>query len=321
MSRMIIENVPCQARHTKWFPNDSIRLKVTNRCPFSCHFCHHEGSRESGDLTIDAAVGRTLTELRDRLGLTQAHLTGGEPTVHPDVVALVGSLKDLGFSVKMTSNGQFDAGLLSDLRAVGLTGVNFSIHTLSPLKLASLQEPRRDITWAMRALQRQIENLRAGKKCGLDVKVNTVVEKDTDIFDIIDFCKTEGVKLRILDDLTPGSLSVERIVEVLASLRATVTMMNVIEQSSSYSYDIVCKDGFELRVKSIRKLVLRTLCGDCTMRDSCAEWFYGIRVEKVDETPKIRLCLHRQNTPAVQGLDEFLLSAQLAEMCGNSITA
>lgn len=313
---MIIENIPCQPDRISITKNDTLRIKVTNRCPFQCNFCHHEGSIKSQDLIIDSNLIHGLKRFYVDMKLIQAHLTGGEPTTYPLCLSFIRKLKSIGFIVKMTSNGQLAPSLLKRLKKAGLDGINFSIHTLNPIKLGSIQRPIKNFEWGIKSLQRQLRNLKAAKELGLSIKINTVVQNDSDILDIISFCKSEGIELRILDDLNPCSLSIQRIIEILTSMKAIITGINLVDKASGYSYNIISKDGFKFGVKAIRKNVLRTLCGECRTRDTCKEWFYGIRLEQVGSKALVRLCLHRQDYPAIQTLEEFFESKQFIELSG-----
>ena len=317
---MITENIPFLSEKINILRNDTLRIKVTNRCPFQCNFCHHEGNAISQDLLIDNKLIRALKIFRSDLALTQAHLTGGEPTCFKSCLCFIRTLKLLGFRVKMTSNGQFPKSILKRLQRAGLDGINFSIHTLNPIKLGNIQKPMKNYEWGLKALGKQLGNLIASRQIGLNVKINTVVQNDSDILDIINFCKAEGIELRILDDLNPMSLSIHRIIEILTSMEATIIGLNITEKSSGYSYDVISKDGFRFKVKSIRKNMLRTLCGDCRIRDNCTEWYYGIRMEQMGDDAWVRLCLHRQDFPALQKLDEFFESKQFCELSEKEIT-
>src|SRR5690606_32095742 len=68
--------------------------------------------------------GEALTMLGNALDLTELHLTGGEPTLHPAVARLTKIAVDAGFRVGMTSNGERGDRVLADCAAAGLDRVN-----------------------------------------------------------------------------------------------------------------------------------------------------------------------------------------------------
>ena len=73
-------------------------------CNFRCPYCHN------AELLGDAAPIMTVEELLAFLGkrrgiLDGVCITGGEPTLHPGLAELIRYVRDLGFSVKLDTNG------------------------------------------------------------------------------------------------------------------------------------------------------------------------------------------------------------------------
>lgn len=312
---MYLERIACTASQVEVSRFDSLRIKVTNRCPWRCRFCHKEGSPCSQDLALSEPLLSAFHKFATDFGFKEAHLTGGEPSWYPECVRLVSKLHSMGFEVKMTTNGQFDTELLEHLADSGLHGINFSIHTLNPDKLSIIQAPSRSVEWGKRALENQLRNLQAAREIGLGVKINAVVQDSVDdAIDVINFCRREAIDLRLLNDLSLGSLSVEKIIEILKSLGAEIEGINLVDGVSSYSCRVATRTGFHFSVKAIRRCSLRTMCGYCHIRDQCEEWFYGIRIEQIGDKPMVRLCLHRQDFPSVQTIEGFFGSEQFREV-------
>ena len=74
-------------------------------CDFRCPFCHNfELADGSSKPVMDE--GELLGFLQKRRGLLDGvAITGGEPCLHPGLPALMGKLKDLGYAVKLDTNG------------------------------------------------------------------------------------------------------------------------------------------------------------------------------------------------------------------------
>lgn len=102
--RLLFETTLFHLDRIQVLKNDTLRIKVTNNCSFSCDFCHHEGSLKSRNLALNEGLIHGLKRLYTELHLTQAHLTGGEPTSYQHCRELIGELKSIGYRVKMTSN-------------------------------------------------------------------------------------------------------------------------------------------------------------------------------------------------------------------------
>ncbi|MBS1263053.1 MAG: 7,8-dihydro-6-hydroxymethylpterin dimethyltransferase [Methanonatronarchaeales archaeon] len=112
---------------------------VTNRCDLSCFYCFFY-AREG-----EPVYEPTLEEIREALrnlksvepvGANCLQITGGEPAVRDDVVKVVEAAREEGFEhVQFNTNGiEFsrDAGLVSDLKEVGVNVVYLSFDGLTP---------------------------------------------------------------------------------------------------------------------------------------------------------------------------------------------
>ena len=89
-------------------------------CNFRCPFCHNGGLALGGDSDGIMSVEELLAFLDSRRGRLQAVcISGGEPTLHPDLPALTSEIKSRGFEVKLDTNGT-NPEMLSLLIADGL---------------------------------------------------------------------------------------------------------------------------------------------------------------------------------------------------------
>ena len=88
-------------------------------CNFRCPFCHNSGLLgAAGQPTV--SENDLLTFLRKRQGLLDGVcITGGEPTLHKNLPDLLKSIKELGFSVKLDTNG-YRPDVLKSLVSQGL---------------------------------------------------------------------------------------------------------------------------------------------------------------------------------------------------------
>ncbi len=76
-----------------------------NGCNFRCPFCHNSELLEAGAEPV-MSVDDLLEFLRRRKGILDGVcITGGEPTIHPQLSSLLRQVKDLGYKVKLDTNG------------------------------------------------------------------------------------------------------------------------------------------------------------------------------------------------------------------------
>lgn len=89
-----------------------LNVKMLDRCNAACSFCGYNRERlpvriaaghKPYQLDVDRLLSR-LPALRAK-GIGILHLTGGEPTLHPDFVRLAREAKAAGFSVRTGTNG------------------------------------------------------------------------------------------------------------------------------------------------------------------------------------------------------------------------
>jgi GTP 3',8-cyclase len=201
-----------------------LRVSLTDRCNLRCSYCMPaEGVPwlpRAEMLTSDELV--RLVTLLVRLGVTEIRLTGGEPTLRPDVVDLVRRFAALGPEVSMTTNGMRLTELAGPLVQSGLARVNVSLDTLRPDRFRELT--RRP------GLDRTLAGLRAARDAGLrPVRINTVLLRgvnDDEAVDLLAFALAEGYELRFIEQMPLDAGHVwrrEAMVtadEILARLRA-----------------------------------------------------------------------------------------------------
>ncbi len=88
-------------------------------CNFRCPFCHN-GDLVDGPWDAPFDPKEVLAFLKKRSGLLEGVcITGGEPTLHPDLAELIQSIRSLGLSVKLDTNG-YRPDVLKDLCRRGL---------------------------------------------------------------------------------------------------------------------------------------------------------------------------------------------------------
>lgn len=93
------------------FPGKISAVLFTQGCTFRCPFCHNPSlvlpKSFSPSLITEQEV---LSFLEERKGkLDGVVISGGEPTIHPDLPEMIRAIKKLGFAVKVDTNGSCPA--------------------------------------------------------------------------------------------------------------------------------------------------------------------------------------------------------------------
>lgn len=101
------------------FPGRVACILFTNGCNFRCPFCHNASLvRPGGEAGISEE--EILCFLKKRQGVLEGVcISGGEPLLHKGLKEFMRKVKDLGFAVKLDTNGSFPE-YLSELVDEGL---------------------------------------------------------------------------------------------------------------------------------------------------------------------------------------------------------
>lgn len=101
------------------YPGHSAAVVFTQGCNYRCPFCHNGALiAAQGDLRIDGA--EVLAFLRQRAGLLDAVVvSGGEPTLQPDLAQFLERVRELGLKTAIETNGS-RPDVLAELLRQGL---------------------------------------------------------------------------------------------------------------------------------------------------------------------------------------------------------
>lgn len=102
------------------YPGKVACTAFTAGCNFRCPFCHNASLVTHVDPNNDMHEEEVFAFLKKRQGILDGLcITGGEPLLQPDIAAFIGKVKELGYSVKLDTNGS-NAERLRQLAEQGL---------------------------------------------------------------------------------------------------------------------------------------------------------------------------------------------------------
>jgi len=109
-----------------------LRLSVTERCTLRCAYCRADEGvcPKKEELTTDEFL--RIARACACLGIRKVRVTGGEPLLRRDILAIVSGLAAIpGIAdVKMTTNAQMLQGQAQALKQAGLRRINISLDSL-----------------------------------------------------------------------------------------------------------------------------------------------------------------------------------------------
>ena len=211
-----------------------LRVSVTDRCDFRCHYCMSE------DMTfLPKSEVLSLEELERlcsafvRKGVRKIRLTGGAPLVRRGIMGLIGNLShhidDHSLDeLTLTTNGSQLARYAEQLVEYGIKRINVSLDTLDAEKFAKITR------WGK--LDKVMAGLRAAKAAGLQIKLNAVAVRDfnDNEFDrILTWCGERGFDLTLIETMPLGDIGGERadqylpLTEVREQLEKTWTLSDI----------------------------------------------------------------------------------------------
>lgn len=163
-----------------------LRISVTDRCNFRCLYCMPvEGLTwlPKQEILSYEEIANIVSQLAP-LGLRRLRITGGEPTIRPDVERLVEMLRAVPEvqDIALSTNGVKLPPMATRLRAAGLDRVNISADSLRPDRIKSIA--RRDLGFD------PIAAAASAQRAGLSpIKLNVVVMRGINDDEIVDFAR------------------------------------------------------------------------------------------------------------------------------------
>jgi AdoMet-dependent heme synthase len=176
----------------------SVLLELTYRCNLDCFFCYNDVSLRGQPLSKEQYF-ELFEELRE-MQVLDLILSGGEPLAHPDFFALGAKGRELGFLVRIKSNGHAMRGRVLErvksevdpfLVEVSLHGATSEVHDRQ--------------TRVPGSFDRLMENIPAMLEAGIRVKLNSCITawNEHEIEARIDLAKRLGVPLQLDPEVTP----------------------------------------------------------------------------------------------------------------------
>lgn len=184
---------------------DYLRISVTDRCNFRCHYCMPE--KQTFLPHRDLLDYSEIALLANRFivhGIRKIRLTGGEPLVRRDIEVLI---RELGGHVHagrldeltLTTNGSRLSQFSPILAECGVRRINVSIDSLRADMFSEITRGG-DLTQVL-------DGVAVAKSNGIAIKINMVALKgqnQSDLLPIAEYCAANGFDLSIIETMPLG---------------------------------------------------------------------------------------------------------------------
>jgi pyrroloquinoline quinone biosynthesis protein E len=110
-------------------PPLALLAELSHRCPLQCPYCSNPLDLERASHELDTATWQRVLSEAAALGVLQVHFSGGEPTVRPDLPALIRHAGAVGLYSNLITSGILRHDLrFGELVEAGLEHVQLSIQ-------------------------------------------------------------------------------------------------------------------------------------------------------------------------------------------------
>ena len=254
--------------------HDYLRISVTERCNFRCHYCMPEKpfSWVPKENLLSYEDMFKFIKIGIDEGIKKVRITGGEPLLRDDLDKFIKMISDYkkDIDLALTTNGYLLSQMAQKLKDAGLKRINISLDSLNKDRASKIAQ--KDV------LQRVLEGISKAKELGLKVKINCVPLKgvnDIDILDILDFCKKEGFTVRFIEFMensfaknSAKGLNSDEILEIIKTKYKNIE--KVARDTSSPAQYYKLEDGYEFGIIEPHK---DDFCASCNRIRLTAEGF------------------------------------------------
>lgn len=163
-----------------------LRISVTDRCNFRCLYCMPEQGLQwlpKSDILSYEEIAEVVAQLAP-MGLRRLRITGGEPTIRPNLDELIRLLRAIPGveDIALSTNGVHLRRMAQLYREAGLDRVNISADSLRPERIAAIA--RRNLGFE------PIAAVKAAEAAGIGpIKLNVVVMRGINDDEIVDFAR------------------------------------------------------------------------------------------------------------------------------------
>ena len=165
---------------------DYLRFSVIDHCNLRCVYCMPLRGLSFAPFPelLTAAEIETVARAAVGIGFRKFRLTGGEPTLRPDLVEITSRIASVPGveGLAMTTNGILLPRLARPLREAGLTRLNIHVDTLHPERLKKLMR--------FASIEEVMAGIAAAEEAGLvPIKINCTVTRDYNDGDVVDLAR------------------------------------------------------------------------------------------------------------------------------------
>ena len=185
----------------------TLRVSLLSRCNLGCVYCSLADDGIPDKPAPDKPMPvqdllQLIKTLHSQLQLKTIRLTGGEPLLYPDLVKVIEGIREMGIeSIKLTTNGFLLERLAKPMKLAGMKSINVSLDAVDE-DVFFLMSKRNNV-------ERIKDGIQAAIEAGMEVKINAVLMKGINEFQIIpllEYAFEKNIIIRFLEVMAMGHL-------------------------------------------------------------------------------------------------------------------
>lgn len=273
-----------------------LRVSLLDACNFRCSYCmpeHAAFQARSFRLKRDEIVN--VARVLIGMGIQEIRLTGGEPTLRPDLVSIIQDLSLLPLKkLGMTSNGFLLGRILDFLRDTCCQHLNISLDSLDSERFHHIAR--------FDGFDATMQAILKAHRDGFKVKINTVLMRginDHEIKDFVKFSADHGIEVRFLELMAIGEaapIQEQRFIsadEIIQKIGRDTELHPVPRDRDATARVFESTQGARIGVIAP---VTQSFCA------TCSRW-------RLTADGDLRACLMSQDGINLRGLDEDAIRA------------
>lgn len=264
----------------------SVELALTYACQAQCHKCYSAKLLKNGRKPLSLEEIRKIWEQCLALGAIHVNLTGGEPTLRPDLMEIIKACTPDRAMVSVVSNCmKIDEGTVAAMAQAGLNTLQASLDS-------SVPEVHDRLRGVPGTFDKVIQAARLCHRFGINICFSTVLSTETtsdksQMWKLLELCERENAFLLICDSATVGGWDGQA-EKMLTREDRNAALKELLRHPKARHHNLYNFRGRQGCPAGIEKIYI-TAYGDVTPCDLLHEPFGNLREEPLETIWK-RMC-------------------------------
>ncbi|MFN8576382.1 MAG: GTP 3',8-cyclase MoaA [Candidatus Sericytochromatia bacterium] len=260
-----------------------LRVQLTDACNFRCFYCMPENIKfkPHKDLLTPKEIYDICSILNEDFGIDELRITGGEPTIRPEFEEIVNLLSQINTKkLGLTTNAFVLNEKLDFLKNTNCKNINISLDSLNEEQFNKITKGN--------YFKKVFNSILKAKEMGFNVKINTVLLRnmnDNEILDFVNFSAKYDIEVRFLELMKIGmayennnSLFISAS-EIIKKIKTQDKLKPVKVSNDSTSFNYITSSGAKIGFIASESM---PFCGSCSRL-------------RLSATGKLRACLMSEN--------------------------